>query len=434
MFLCVFWIYHAVDRRARSFGSSGTTSNLTEGTFTVPTKNETSALDLYPTIFDDVVDSPPSRTIAIVLPVTSFSLPRLFESLSGLSTIPHLGEIHLVCPENVTNIVRNELRRTLSRDRGLDFGHTEFFVTFWRREWSEAQSTLRAASNILSDNILVLPQDALGVVDDISRGILLSGPPSLRIPLGLHGSEVSCERKYQNFLAARFVVPPLLLPSRLETKNRSYFHLASWQEVGAHFTQVERVGGIVLPETPENANNCNHSNASETVPLHPEHSNSTSDSSQSNDLLVILVVKRWDVRPLSKLACEFKSRGKEVKVIAYRVLSGPIEPSDFASGGCGVGDLQVFELQDPASDRLLGNPLGVFLTLKEYRFPPEFPLEANSAATVIRIPRMDLPHCGWIASLGIQELRGKYRGKIYSDSSDSYRLARPQSRNFHHHK
>ena len=423
VFLCVLWVYYGIDRRTRNFESSGTTSDLTEETLTIPTRNGAPTPSSHPTIFDDVFDSPPSKTIAVVLPVTSSSLPHLSESLSGLSTIPHLSEIHLLCPENVTNAVRNELRRTLSRPQG--FGHTEFFVAPWRHEWSEAESALRAASSILADWILILPQDALVTVDAIPRGILFSGPPSLPVPLGLRSSEVSCERKYQGFLAARFVLPPLLLPSRLGTTDRSYFRLTSWQEVGSHFTQFEGVGGVVLSETLENPSSCHHLNASETVPLHLEHSHSPSDSSGSNNLLVILVAERGDIPAFSKFACKYQSRGNEVKVVAYGVPSDSTMASNFASEGCNVAYTQVHDLQDPALYQLLGGLQGVFLTLKEYRLPPESPFDTNTGVTVIWIPRRDLSHCDWMASLGIRELRSELSRKIYSDSPDRYRLACP---------
>jgi len=402
--LCVLWIYYEIGQRTRNFESSGT-SDLTEVTLTIPTGDEASILNSHPTVFDDVFDSPPSKTITVVLPVTPASLSHLSESLSGLSTIPHLGEIRLLCPEDITNAVRNELRRTLSHAQG--FNHTEFFVTPWRHEWSEAESVLRAASSVLSNGILILPQDALASTDAISRDILFSGPPSLPVPLGLRGSEVSCEKKYQGFLAARFVLPPLLLPSRLGTTNQSYLHLTSWQEVGAHFIQVEGVGGVVLPETLENTRSCHHLNASETVPLHLEHSHSLSGSSESNGSLVILVAERGDIPAFSKFACEFKSRGNEVKVITYGARSDPIVPFDFANEGCNIAYTQVHDLQDPALYQLLGRSPGVFLTLKEYLLPPESLFETNTEVTVIQIPRRDLSHCDWIASLDIRELRSE---------------------------
>lgn len=423
IFLCMLWIYHGIGQRTRNFESSETTSDLTEGTLTTPARNEGSILSPHSTIFDDVSDSPPSKTIAAVLLITS-PLPHLFESLPELSAIPHLTEIHLLCPENVTSAVRNELRRTLSRAQGSS--NTEFFVIPWRHEWSEAESALRAASSILSDGILIIPQDALVSIDTISRDILFSGSPSLRLPVGLCGSGVSYEERYQGFLTVRFVLPPLLLPSRLGITNRSYFHLTSWQEVGAHFTQVEGVGGVVLPETAENTNSCHHLNASEMVPLHLGHSHSPSDSLESNGFLVILVAERGDIPAFSRLACKYKSRGNEVKVIAYEVPPDPIPPSDFASEGCNVTYAQVHDLQDPTLYQLLGRLPGVLLTLKEYHLPPESPFATNTGATVIRIPRRDLSHCDWIASLGIRELRSEFSRKVRcSGSSDRYRLARP---------
>jgi len=409
--LCMFWVYCDIDKWTRNFEPGGGTSDLKEENLTIPTRNEASIRNSHPTIFDNTFDSLPSRTIAAILPVTSSSLPHLSGYLSGLSTIPHLSEIHLLCPENVINAVRNVLRQTLSNAHGFD--HTEFFVTFWRHEWSEAESTLRVASGILSNHILVLPQDAFASVDSVSRNILLSGPPLLPVPLGLRGSEVLCDTKYQGFLAARFVVPPVLLPSRLGTTNQSYFHLTSWQELGAHFTQVEGVGGVVPPETPENMSSCNHLDASQTVSLHLGHSHSPSDSSETNDAFVILAAERGDIPAFSKLACEFKSRGKEVKLIAYGVPSSPLMPSDPTSEGCGVAYTQVHDLQDPILYQLLGRSPGVFLTLKEYRLPPESPLETNAEAAVIRIPRIDIPHCDWIASLGIRELRSEHSLQFY---------------------
>ena len=426
IFLCTLWVcYCGVGQWARNFESGGTTSDLTEGTSIVPTMNGSPIPNSRPTILDGVFDSPPSRTIAVVLPVTQSSLPHLPDSLSELSTIPHLGEVHLLCPENITNSVRNELRRTLSRTQS--FGHTEFFFTLWRDEWTEAESALRAARSILSTNILILPQDVLTGIDAISQGILFSGPQPPPVPLGLHGSNVSCGEKHQEFSAVHFVLPPLLLPSRLRTANRSYFHLTSWEEVGAHFTQVEGVGGVVLPRTTENTGTCHHLNASEAAPLYLGHSHSPSSPPEPKNLFVILAVGMEDTPALLKLACEFKSRGKEVKVIEYGVSSDPIKPSDPASEGCDPAYSRVHDIRDPTLYQLLSDSPSVFLTLKEYRLPPESPLEANARATVIRIPRRDLPHCDWIASLSIRELRSEYSQKLSLDNIDSHRLAPPQS-------
>jgi len=410
MLLCVFWIYYGINQRARNSEPGEAVSDPTEVTFTVPTGSEASIRDSHPTIFDDVFNSPPSRTIAAVLPVTSSSLPHLSESLSGLSTIPYLTEIHLLCPENTTTAVRNVLRQTLSRAQRFD--HAEFFVTLWQRGWSEAESTLRVASNILSNNILILPQDPLASLDSISRSILLPGSPSLPIPLGLYGSQVSCGTTYRGFWTARFVLPPLLLPSRLGTTNQSYFHLTSWEELGAHFTQNEGVGGAISLGTPEGTSSCRHPNASETVPLGLKHSYSPSDPSEPGDLLVILVAERGDILALSKLACKFKFRGKKVKVIAYGVSLDPLRPSDPASEDCDIAYTQVHDLQDPTLYQLLGRSTSVFLMLTEYRLPSESPLEANTRATVIRIPRRDLPYCDWMASLEIRELRSEQSRKF----------------------
>ena len=409
VFLCILWIYHNIDQRTRNSESSGTTSDRTEETVLIPARNEASLQNSHPAIFGDVFDSSPPWTITAVLPVTSSSLSLLSESLSGLSEIPSLTEIHLLCPENVTNAARNALRQALSRAQG--FGHTEFFVTLWWHGWSEAESTLRVASRILSNGILILPQDALANIDSLSRSILFSGPPSFPVPLGLRGSEVRCATKYHGFLAAQFVLPPLLLPPRLGATNQSYFHLTSWQELGAHFAQVEGVGGVVPSDTSGNTSSCRHLNASETTPLRSEHSYPPPDPPEPEDPLVILVAEREDILVWSKLACEFKSRGKEAKII---VLSDPLKPSDPASEDCDLVYIRVHDLQDPAVYQFLDYPLGISLTLTEYHLPPGSPLEANNGATVIRIPRRDLPHCDWIASLEIRELRSEHPWKFYS--------------------
>jgi len=411
VFLCVLWIYHGTGKRTRNPESSGTTDR-TEGTFTIPTRNNVSIGDSHPTIFDDAFSSPPSWAITAVLPVTSSSLPRLSDSLSELSTITYLSEIHLLCPENVTDTARNVLRQTLSRAQGP--GHTEFFVTLWQHGWSETEAVLRVAWSTISNGVLILPQDALAGIDSAARTMLLSGPPSLPVPLGLGGSEVSCETKYQEFLTARFVLPPLLLPPRLGTTNHSYFHLTSWQELGAHFTQVEGMGGVIPSGTPENASSCHHLDASETAaPSHLGHSHSPPDSSEFNDLLVILVAESRDIPAFLKLACEFRSRGKEAKVIAYALLSDPLRPPDIEIEGCDVAYTQVQDLQDPTLYQLLGRSPGLFLALTEYHLPPESPLQANPGATVIRVPRSDLPHCEWMASLETQELRSEHLSELY---------------------
>lgn len=421
---CLFWIY-GTGQQGRDFDSGGTTPDRTEGTLTISMGNGAPTRNPHPTVPDGDFDPSPPRTIAVVLPVTSSSLSHLSESLSGLSAarVPYLSEIHLLCPENITTAVRGALRQILSRSQG--FGHTEFFVALWRDGRSEAESTLQIASSILSTGTLILPQDALASIDPISRSIVFSWSPSLSVPIGLRGSEVSCETKYRGFLSAGFVFPPLLLPSRLGTANQSYFHLPSWQELGAHFARVEGVGGVVPLGTSENTSSCQHLNASEMAPLRPEHSNSLPDFPESRDLLVILVVEREDILAWSKIACEFKSRGEEVKVITYTVPPDPPGPLNSASEGCGIAYTQVHDLQDLTVSQLLGRSPGVLLTLTDHHFPPGSLLEENTGTTVIRIPRRDLPHCDWIASLRVRELRSEHSESFIPNSPNGCRLARP---------
>ena len=421
----MLWIYHGIGERTKSFEPDGKALDHTGGMSMIPTGDKTPSIP-YPTLPEDVYDFPRSPTIAAILPVTTSSLPYLSESLSELSTIPNLGEVHLLCPESIANTVRHNLRQFLSRSQG--FGHTEFFVTLWRRELSVTESTLQVASSILSNRILILPQDVLAGIDSGSQSILFFGPPSLSVPLGLRGSEVSCRMEFQGFSAARFVVPPLLLPSCLGTTNQSYFHVTSWQELGAHFTQAEGVGGVVPPTTLGNTNGCHDLNASETATLDLDRSNPSLDPNAS---LLILVAESGDVLALSKLACEFESRGTEVKIIAYGVLTGSIHS---AREGCKVAVTHL-DPQEPTLHQLFSRSWGVFLTLAEYRLLPESLLEVTARETVIRIPRGDLPHCDWIASLGIRELRGEKLAKCQRlRCSDGCRLARSQGRDFYRYK
>ena len=395
-FLCVFWIYYCVSQRTRN------SSRRSERTpdHTPFTKDEVSNKSSRPTIFEDVYDP---GALAAILPVTSSSFPRLSEKLSGLSDIPHLSEVYLICPENITSVVRHRLRQTLHQIR--NFGRTEFFVTLWRHDWTEAASILEVASNILSGVILILPQDALVGIDSTSRGILFSGSPLLPVPLGLRGSGIRCDARYQGFLAARFVLPPLVLPSRLGVKNQSYFHLTSWQELGAHFTRAGGVGGVVPPGTLESTGTCDDMDTLEMVTS--DFANFNPPSNSSNALLVILAAERGDVAGLLALACEFKSRGTEVEVVAYGIPSDSDHRPDPASEGCEVAITEVRRLRDPVVAQFPGHTLGVILTLVEYHFLPESFLGANGTETVIRIPRSDLPHCDWIASLRLQELRSE---------------------------
>lgn len=401
VFLCILWIYRVIDQRTKDFESDSGTPDHTEGVFTVSTGDAASSRNSYPAVFSDVYDPPHSRTIAAILPVTSSSLPHLSGSLSGLSTIPYLSEVHLLCPESIANVVRRNLRQTLSRAQG--FSHTEFFVTLYRYGLSATESALKVASGILSNNTLILPQDGLAGIDSVSRSVLLSGPPSLPVPLGLRGSEVSCGTEFQGFLVARFVLPPLLLPSRSGTKNHSYLHLTSWQELGAHFAQIEGVGGVVSPATLEGVDSCHNLNASGTVTSNLEHLDSSPRSSNSNASVVILMTERVDVPAWSQLACEFESRGTEVTVIAYGIFSDSMNPT---RESCKFAVTHL-DPQDVTIYQPFGRSQDVFLTLAEYRLLPEPLLESTTRKTVIRIPRKDLLHCDWIASLGIQELRSE---------------------------
>ena len=399
----MLWVYHGFRKWTKGFELAGrrTTPDRNEGMFTLPTRDEASDRNLHPVVPDKVYQSHPSRTIAAILPVTTSSLPRLSEYLFGLSTIPYLSEVYLLCPENIADLVSHSLRQTLSRTQG--FGHTEFFVTLRRDELSAAESALQVASSLLSNRTLILPQDGLAGIDSASRNILLSRPPSLPVPLGLRGSEASCGTEFQGFTAARFVSPPLLLPSRLRATNTSYFNLTSWEELGAHFTRAEGVGGVVPPTTLENADSCHDLNASETATLDLERSYPPPGSLDSHASLVILIAEGEDVPALWKLACEFQSRGTEVKVATHGIPSDSIYP---VGEGCDVSVTNL-DSQHPTFPQLFDNSPGVFLTLVEYRPLPESLLEATARETVIHIPRRDLPHCDWIASLGAWELRSE---------------------------
>ena len=403
---CLLWICRGIHRRAENSGLSVRNPGETKEISTMPSKDEAPGRNPPSKTFGDINNSPPSWTIAAILPVTSSSLRHLSESLFGLSTISHLSEVHLLCQQNVTNGARYSLRRTLSHTPGFD--HTEFFVTPWLHERSEAESTLRVASGIQSDGILILPRGGLATIDSLFQDTQLSARPPLPVPLGLRGSGVSCETKYRGFFTADFVLPPLLLPSRPEAANQSYFHLTSWQELGAHFSRVEGVGGVVLPETLESTSGCPGVDTSEAVVPNLERPDLPSDSSESDDLLVILAAEKEEIPALFRLACKFRLRGTEVKIIAYRTSPDHAHPSDPPDGGCDILYTQVQGLKDPTLQQLLDRSQVVFLTLVEYHLPLESLLEVNARATVIRLPRRDLPHCYWIASLSVHELRSEY--------------------------
>ena len=419
-FLCVLWIYHSISKRARNF-ESDRSSDRTEETLMIFPRDNTSDKSSRPTTTDDDYDPPPSRPVVAVLPVTSSSLSHLSESLAGLSTIPHLNEIYLLCPGNITNAVRSGLRKTLSLTQG--FNHTEFFLTLWRDEWSEAESTLRVASNILSNDILILPQDALIGIDSIARDSLFSGPPPLSVPLGLHGSGISCEPGYQGFSTAHFVLPPLLLPSRLGFMNQPYLHLTSWQELGAHFARVTGVGGVIPVKTPEKTSGCRDLGTPEAVASAMEGKELPLSSSEAKDLFVVLVAQAGDVPALSELACKFKYRGTGVQIFAGGTQSDSSTASNPTSDDCGVTFTQVPDLQDPTIYQLLGHPQSVVLTLAEYHFSPVSLFD--TWPTAIRIPRRDLPHSDWIATLGVEELRSKHPLRLCRGYSYRRRLACP---------
>lgn len=424
VFLCVLWIYHGIGQRPKNSESGGRTPDHTERMFTIPAGDEASGRNPYP-VLNGAQDSPHSRKVAAILPVTNSSLPRLSESLSALSTVPYLNEVHLLCPASIADAVRHSLRNTLSRTQG--FGHTEFFVTLWQHELSVAESTLQVASDILSDSVLILPQEGLAGIDRTSQNILLFGSSPLPVPLGLRGSEVSCGIEFRGFLAARFVLPPLILPSRLGTADQSYFHLTSWQELGTYFAQTQGVGGVVPLE---GTNTCRDRNTSEAVTLDFGDFNASPESSDDYAPLAILMAEIGDAPALFKLACEFELRGTKVKVIAYGLSSDSIH---LTRDDCNVVVTHL-DPQDSTLHQLFGRSWDVFLTLREYRFIPESLLEATPRKTVIRIPRRDLPHCDWMASLGIRELRSKTPSSTTLGVLTDFRLAPPQGRDICHNK
>jgi hypothetical protein len=57
----------------------------------------------------------------------------------------------------------------------------------------------------------------------------------------------------------------------------------------------------------------------------------------------MLAVEEGDVLAFSKLACKSKSRGKDVKVVVCEIPSDSIGSSSFASEGCGVAYIQVWD-------------------------------------------------------------------------------------------
>ncbi|KAG7444266.1 uncharacterized protein BT62DRAFT_232438 [Guyanagaster necrorhizus] len=113
-------------------------------------------------------------------------------------------------------------------------------------------ATLRVASQVVTDWVLILGGTALSTISMESRAMLIN-PPYFSDPPGPRGFRASCVTPVQAPQSASYLVPPFVMPRSLAYSTSRAFHYNFWRDFGTHIVSADNHGhgGVVLPYSPE---------------------------------------------------------------------------------------------------------------------------------------------------------------------------------------
>lgn len=415
--------------------------------------------DNIPFISSDFVDLPffDSASTTAILSVTSANADIVLDILEPL-IMEHssVSALALICPPDLLTHLTTVLKE----------GHPDTFldisVSTWLDGSSEGVAMISAAAQAHTDYILFLGHEGLGGLDDDARNRLVSHPLLIDTAYGFCGGSLSEESSITACVSPRseaqnasFLLPPFVIPSDLiHGWNTSFENVSDfWTSLGEYLTH-ESVGGIVQDSTSHATMNwcqrqCKRQNLSLGKPVvecssaiadnDSEASRPTVDPATTNTLALILPTL-GDFISFSVTACRFLDSGLDLHVLIRshnfdhnltRDATFPWVHDQLLSGVCNISYSALHSTTNEGA-----NAEAVSFWLASLEIPASLVIygisetEDNSEAEmrearqlgslVIAIPQADLSLCDWIASLSLQELRGKYLNYYRCDRCSIY--------------
>ncbi|KAH7918714.1 hypothetical protein BV22DRAFT_1024105 [Leucogyrophana mollusca] len=361
--------------------------------------------------------------LAAVLPVTMQSLSTLEITLSSLFiNHTHLRAVLLVCPESMLSDTRKRLRK-LSFDATLG-EHPDLFLHPRMDSIRPSFAVLLAASQAKADQLLILDEYGLRDFDEHTRQLLLN-PPSIGLPTGPTGFMVlphNITRIIPTNVPqpAAYLVPPFVISTSLVTGFvEGSNDLDVWPSLGEYVAQsrFDMIGGVadtlgmVSSEHDQRLESPALSGELPTVhaKLPASHTTGTFGFAfPSQDDL-------WNISPV---ICKLQEAGHSVKVLLYNATStysnddspeGNTRGS-ISAAGCMINFSTLTDVIHGFADWLdsLDNVPQVIVALNQQDFfSVTLALELQKPpyldTTLVRLPRGDLQHSAWMASLTFEE-------------------------------
>ncbi|KAF5388729.1 hypothetical protein D9757_004850 [Collybiopsis confluens] len=369
------------------------------------------------------------NTLAVILPVTTTSLPNLRHILQPIvhpeSASTRLREILLVAQDYDLPGLRATLFIIMSQ---IQFArHVHCSIRSWKYSHTESQALVQAAISSSAEWLLILDEHGLLTFDSDTQ-ISLLNPPAVLVPLGprgIHSSRnTSCLRRSKSYQQASYLIPPFVMPKSMTFQVGQ--QARSWGVFGIHCSSIlnqgTSVGGLLLPQltgtepdmswcmmneqpvvgissTPMTSQSLFEEWADDISPL---VSSNIIPSDDPPDRFGIIFSTIGDLEWFAPVACSLSERGHTLQIALY-------ESSSFSTGSdyldlspCMLSYETLSTGESPS--KWLARTKGqasVVITLAEMTDL----FEGSSRASIISIPRRDLQRTSWMSSLTSQEWR-----------------------------
>jgi hypothetical protein len=383
----------------------------------------------------------PAHSLTIIFPLTLQSLPSLDDILLPLlKPSAYIFEIVIVCPVSIISEARIALRRidTLNSD------HPDILLHSLVGGLDQDSGVINAASQVSTEWVLLMNQHGLLQTSNRSQALLLH-PPVIPVPIGPRGvhistGNISCLLPSNVPQRASYLYPPFVMPASLAFKLQSAYE-DPWAALGYRISdsRSDGLGGIVVGMTNLDPAWCSPLRRSVITLPHPlgwDNQFSNDDSMNPTFLgqsdvpnppptfgtFAIFLPTLHDLRVLSSLACLLQNRNHDLKVFIYDELGNSKnklgwDDRHIFMEGCrlaysvvlGRSQSSLRHSRHIASDWLetLSHQPDIILGLSEEAFFTGLLAitQPNDLLRFIRIPRSDLPYCGWMGSLSLTEWR-----------------------------
>jgi hypothetical protein len=386
----------------------------------------------------------PAHSLTVVFPLTLQSLPFLDDILLPLlKPSAYIFEIVIVCPVSIISEARIALRRIDSSN--LD--HPDVLLHTLVGGLDQDSGVINAASQVSTEWVLMMNQHGLLHASNRSQALLLH-PPVIPVPIGPRGisvstGNISCLLPSEIPQRASYLYPPFVMPASLAIKLQSASE-DPWAALGYRIAESrsDGLGGIAVGMADSYPAWCSFLRRSDITPTHPfgwdsqisnDEDNTDPDSAflgQSDvpnpqptfGTFAIFLPTVHDLRIFSSLACLLQKHNHDLKVFIYDELDNSNNKLGWNDRhlvleGCRLA-YSVELNRSPFSHRLsgriasewletFGRQPDIILGLSEetYFIGLLTIIHPKNLFQLIRIPRSDLPYCGWMGSLSLTEWR-----------------------------